>query len=698
MLQPSHLFFITALFAMLCSAAPASAIPVDIAADEITRTADGIIVAKGHVVIKRESDTLRADEVRYRTEQQVLEARGHVVIESPQATIHAEQAVMNTNSQTGNIQKAVIILPGGERLKAERLKRIDDQTFEAEEIIYSACPVDEESWRIRASSARLDQEEGTLTTSNSRFELWRIPVFYTPWSQQPLKRKSGVLIPKIGSGNRRGTEIGIPLYFAPAENWDATLTPRWMSARGIMGEGELRHKSIIGREEVNLAGINDSLTQKTRGRLQGDIHWQLPAALNFSLKADHVSDQDYLADYASGTGSSTRYLQSVATLSRSASYGSFQEHSALSVQHQQSLLLASNATTLQMLPRLENRVSWFAHPNVIFNLEQQTTRFDRITGIDGWRMDLHPYIEMPWALPGGGISAKLQAGSHHTRYWLKQSNLADTTPARTTAEISLEVRSDFEAIHGQRNWRHAISPILRYDFIDAPGQGALPNFDSAFGLLAWNNLMSGNRFSGLDRIEKSNRVSMILENRLQYKQNADTEARDLLIVRGGASYDLLRKTVDARLKPAATRPFSNLLGEIIIQPASGIYLAGSGQYNAADRYWATITSSLRLQHASGNNLYLGYQVTDGRYTTQSQLMNITANLNLHDRWHANAAWQYDFQLKFTQQTSLKLQYRHPCWTAGAEAYRINRRTGTTQASDLGFRFLLEFKGLGSVGS
>ena len=699
MFQLPRIFLIAALFALFSAAQTALAIPVDIAADEITRSADGVVVAKGNVVIKRTNDTLRADEVSYRMEQQVLEARGHVVIESPQATIHADSAVMNTDSQTGNIQNAVITLPGGERLQAASLKRIDDQTFEAEEIIFSACPIDEESWRVRASHALLDQADGSLTTTNSRFELWHVPVLYAPWWQQPLRRKTGLLMPSVGSGNRRGTEIGLPLYLAPAENWDATLTPRWMSARGFMGEAELRHASRIGTEQISAAGINDTLTARTRSRLQGDIHWDLPAGFNFDAEADHVSDNDYLADFSTGEGISTRYLQSSATLSQSGIYGKFEQEWALGSSHQQELLLPSNAATLQILPRLEGRLLWNANPNLIFGFEHQTTRFDRRLGVDGWRMDLHPFIEIPWELAGGGISAKLHAGSHHTRYRLQQQPVNTiANPQRTTAEASLEVRSDFEALDESRTWRHTISPLLRYDFVDAPIQSNLPNFDSTFCLLSWSNLMSGNRFAGFDRIEKANRFSMILENRLQHKAEPDAAARDFLVVRAGASYSLQQQTVDTALKPVPTRPFSNLLGEVIFQPANGIYLYSSGQYNSADRYWATLTSALSLNSESGNRLVVSHQLTDARYSTASQLLNVSANLRLASRWLAGGSWQYDYQLKLTQQTTLGLQYQHPCWTLGAEGYRINRRTGTAKASNLGFRILLEFKGLGSVGS
>jgi lipopolysaccharide assembly outer membrane protein LptD (OstA) len=680
---------------LLLGLATAHAEAVDITADEITRDADGVSIASGNVVIKRETDTLMADQVIYRAKEHVLEAHGHVIIKSDKSTIHAEQASMNTEDKTGSMQKAIITLPSGERLTAERVKRI---AFEAEEIIFSSCPIDQESWRIAAKHARLNQNDATLTAKHSRFELWQVPVLYTPWWQQSLKRKTGLLMPNIGSGKRRGTELGLPVYIAPAENWDATLTPHWMSARGIMGEAELRHISSLGKEYLNIAAIRDTVTNSSRSRLEGELHRQLPANISLSASADHVSDRDYLADFASGTDASARYLQSAATLSQFGRVGEFEGTWSLSAIQQQNLLLASDATTLQILPRLESRALWAAHQNLNLHFEQQTTRFSRRTGQQGWRMDLHPYIEVPWELAGGGISATLQAGSHHTRYWLSQTALANTQPTRTTAEASLEVRSDFERISDQRSWRHVISPILRYDFIDAPNQTALPNFDSTFGQLTWNSLLSGSRFSGYDRIERTNRISFLLENRLQHKSDAESAARDVLIIRGGAAYDLQRQSVDTAVQSASTRPFSNLLGEVIVEPLSGMRLYASGQYNPTQRYWATITSAVDFSSPGGNSLRIGQQFTDARYATQSQLLDVSASIRVTNRWHITGDWQYDSLLKLTQRTTLGLAYNHPCWSLGVEAYRLNRPSGTSSASDYGFRILLDFKGLGSVGS
>ena len=694
----SRLFHIAIVLSLSLLASHAYAAPVDISADEISRTADGVIVAKGNVVIKRDNETLSADEVFYRSQQQILEARGHVVIESPQATIHADDAVMQTNSKTGNLNKATIILPGGERLVAERVRRIDDQRFEAEELTFSACPIDDESWRIAASKAMLDQEDGSLTTHHGTFELWEVPVFYTPWWQQPLRRKTGLLMPTVASGKRRGTEVAVPLYLAMAPNWDLTLTPHWMSARGVMGGAEWRHISTLGHESFYMAGIRDTVLQRDRSHLEGEIHWGLPANLAFDATGKYVSDRDYFADFATGEDINAYYLNSNAALSQAVTSDGFSGNWQLQSTYLQNLLLPNNKTTLQILPRAISNMQWELGPNLLFHLDQQTTRFDRKIGMDGWRMDLHPYIDIPWQLAGGGLSANLRLGGHHTRYWLQQSNAADRVPTRSTGEGSLEVRSDFERISSGRTWRHVISPIIRYDYISAPDQGTLPNFDSGFGGLAWSSLLSGNRFAGYDRIEKTNRISMVLDTRLQHKPDADQATRDLLILRGGAAYDLLRKSIDPALQAAPTRPFSNLLAGLAWYPITGFHLSAEGQYNPADRYWATGTASIGYNPSQSNNLNITYSYTDARYAARAQLIDVSGNLQLWNRWHLNGLLQYDTLLKLSQKTSVAVKYLHPCWTMSVEGYLNNRRTGTTTEASYGYRILLEFKGLGSVGS
>jgi len=79
------------------------------------------------------------------------------------------------------------------------------------------------------------------------------------------------------------------------------------------------------------------------------------------------------------------------------------------------------------------------------------------------------------------------------------------------------------------------------------------------------------------------------------------------------------------------------------------------------------------------------------------MITANANIKMASRWKLFSNLQYDRLLKLTQQVSGGFHYTHPCWDARLEGYRTNLN-GTAGKSDIGFRFLIGFKGLGSVGS
>ncbi len=684
--------FIPVLLCVVTTSATAAGI--DVVADTMTRDRSGAIVAEGNVIVNREGESLSADQVSYDAAKHQIEATGNVTIESKDATIHATSARMQTEDKSGDLENANIILKQGERLRADQIIRHSQTSYSADGATFTTCPEDEETWKIRAEQVEVDQEEGLITATNSTFRIADIPLFYTPYWQHPLRRRSGLLIPYVASGRIRGTEWALPYYLAPAENWDATITPHWMTARGMKGEVEVRHASPAGAESILVEGLKDKVTSTQRSRIRGDIQKILPYDMRFSASADHVSDRFYLADFSTdGTDISTTYLQSDANLSQYMEDGDW----TLSARHQQDLTLPTNATTLQILPRFESNLRIpMAADSATLHIHQESTRFSRKTGMDGWRVDINPYIEIPWQLSGGGIQSIVRLGGRHTHYWLKDTP-GQTVLKRNTFEASLDNRINFERISKSRLWRHTLSPIIRYDFITAPDQSNLPNFDSSFGSLSMGNLLTGNRFAGKDRIERLSRISFLMESELQHKSDKEALVHTYLQLRAGVAYDLKRQSVDPALLPVPTRPFSNLLGDITIRPLESVTLSASGQYDPSEKFWAIAYASLGWKGESGHRMDIGWQHTDARYASAVNLVTANASIKMASRWELFGNLQYDRQLKFTQQVSGGIHYTHPCWDIRLEGYRANL-TGTADKPDLGFRFLIGFKGLGSVGS
>ena len=669
---------------------------VDITADHLSRDAAGAITATGNVETKRLNETLQADSMHYDPVNSQIHAEGNITLTSPKAVIKAPSATMNTLSKDGEIIDATIFFPDGERLESTRIQRKGDYIFEAESIYFTPCPADSEAWGLSAATATVDQNEGYIAATHARFEIGGIPVLYTPYWSQPLRRKSGLMLPTFASGKRRGTELALPFYLAPAPNWDATFTPHWMSARGFMPELEFRHVSQAGREEIKLEGISDKVLGRSRKRAQADMAWQLPYGMYLNVNADHVSDHDYLADLSRDLDDVTKsYVQSQAILSWYGENGDWE----LTGRHQKSLTTASNAATLQIAPRLESHSTLPVLDQFAFlHLDQQTTRFDRRQGVDGLRLHLHPYIEIPLELAGGGFSSTLTLGSQHTRYWLRDTANKKQL-ARTSAEAGLETRAIFERISTDGLWRSSIEPTIRYDFVEVADQSTFPNFDSSFGQLTINSLLSNNLFSGHDRIERAQRISMLLTSRLQSKDRRLSASRELATVSLGTVYDLLRESVDPTVQTAATRPFSNLFGKVTFSPLPNLSMSAQGQYDPGGQYWPKAESAINWHHDDGHRLDLSYYFVDTRLAMpETQSLRASGEFSLTSRWRANGSMYYDTLLKITQHASAGITYKHPCWSLLVEGYRTNRPTGTSTASDIGFRFLLGFKGLGRFGS
>lgn len=670
---------------------------IDLTADHIARDEKGGVTASGNVLMRRGDETLQTDKLLYDPASKRMRADGNVLIRSPKATVEAESGELDTETKLGELYNATVIMPDGERLWAERLQRVDDDIFEANDPRFSACPPDQLAWTVAASHARLDQKEGIISATHGRFMLGELPVLYSPYWSHPLRRRSGFLVPYFADGKRRGTEFALPYFWAPAENWDTTITPHWMSDRGLQLGVEYRYISTNIGSFVYVEGLRDDITTRNRGKVSANIDAKLPLDTRLIIDANYVTDGDYLADFSPDPGAiTTRYLQSKSTLSWQSELASWQ----LYARHIQDLAAVSNAATRQTVPHFE---SYLKFPvwgeQVLLHFDQATTRFIDQLGTDDLRLDVHPYVEIPWDIYPGGLDFTVSAGSRHTQYWLHDTDpLLKSRFARTSGEFSAEARAIFERHFSGEKLRHTIEPTLRYNLVNVKDQRSLPNFDSGFSGLTMTTLLSNNRFSGIDRIESVNRLAMLLTSRLQLKSAEDIAPRTLARVSIGALYDMRRHSVDPGLQTPPSQPLSNLFGEFDITPLPSVSLSGTAQFDTSDRFWANATATLNWQ-SSIHRLSVGYQFADQRFARpETRFIQFSGDLQLFYRWKLQGAWDIDINQQRTQQASMGVRYEHPCWDLLVEGYTIYHPTRTSTSSyDGGVRFLLGFKGLGTVG-
>ncbi|RMH50055.1 MAG: LPS-assembly protein LptD [Zetaproteobacteria bacterium] len=667
---------------------------VDLDARRVTRSSDGTITAEGGALLRRAGARLSAATIRYHPDRRTVDLYGAVRLRDAGYDLYAREAHYALEQHRGTLRDARIAMADAGAARARRAEQRAPGRFLLHDASFTTCRAGTPGgWRLDAQQAELDREAGLVTLHHATFTLAGTPLFYTPYWQYPLRRRSGLLTPRVGFGKRRGNELALPLYWAAAPNWDATLTPHWMEARGTAGAIELRHADTLGRERLQIEGLRDrQLGRKVRKAGGGAIHWRLAPGLGFDAHGRFVGDRAYLADFSpDGISGATRYLTSSARLGWHGDEG----QAWISATRNQNLATASDAATLQILPRLEShhRIPLRLH-GLLLGLDQQTTNFSRAQGSAGVRLVAAPWLELPWRLDDtGSLTLRLRLGGEHADYWLR-NGLLPARQHRNSYNAALTLAADLERISDDGLWRHRITPILRYDRVVAPDQSRLARFDSAYTRLNMSNLLAANRFIGHDRVERAHRISLLLGQMLQHKPRRSATARTLFRAAFGLSYDLLRASVDPALKPPPQRPWSNLIGNLAWHPWPGVGLTAAGQFDPADHYWAYATVTASWKDERGDRWQGSYRQADRRYAAAAESLESSLRLAPAPRWRTELRWHYDLKRKRTRFANLALAYHHPCWRLTVEGYRNTLLAATSARSDTGLRLAFTIEGIG----
>lgn len=620
-----------------------------------------------------------------------ISATGDVHVKAEGFTIKAQSLIMDLDSQAGSLQDATVRFDNGYVFSGAMLERYDLHHFSGDNIIYTTCPDDEMAWRVVAKHATLDREGGTFIAEDAWFEFGGVPVLYTPRWENALSRRSGFLVPQLSQSSRRGVAIKLPFFWDAAPNWDMTFSPEFMSLRGTMADIEWRHRSMLGNEKIQVQSIFDRVTQTQRSRLQSDMGWTFSPNVDANVNINVVDDGFFISDFPRQGESEA---QSFLTSSAAANWRWGNDSATVSTRYQQVLGGGSNDATLQVMPRLQTR-HYFNWGNVEnLQLEHQSTLFQRQTGVSGLRVGLRPSWRLPWSMQQGAIQAEWSVLGQYVDYQSKQFTENHASYAATAS--SLQLRSAFERLSENRQWRHTITPIIRLDVSNANNQTHLPSYDSSLVPLNLSNILQGNRYSGWDRFERMRKLSVLIDSSLQSKQDTSSSSRTMLNAQVGLVWDDLRQSVDAA-QPNPTRSVSNLLAEVAWMPHEALRVSSGGQHDPDLQAWVESHANVHWQGERQQFFDMNWQKTDASYGAVAETVAVSGRAAFNQRWSAQGTSQYDRYRKRLLNATLGLNYDHPCWHLTTEAFKTFQVGSNNRLTDIGVRFLLAFEGLGSFG-
>jgi LPS-assembly protein len=653
---------------------------------------DPTMTMTGGVLARRGNRLAGADSAIYNPDARSLLLNGGVRYEDPDARISSDSAEFSYESGRIRFEGASFQLgQNNSRGRADALQISEDGRVSLDEVRYTTCPPDSEDWMLEADDIDLDTREGTGTARNVKLRFQGVPILYSPWLSFPITdaRKSGVLTPELGSAGRSGNELRLPWYWNIADNYDATITPRLLTDRGLQIGSEFRYltQRMDGIAQFEYLS-NDNLVNRNRHLVSFNHRTFFENGWRNRIDFREASDSNYFEDLGGSLSTS-----SITHLNRSVIFDFYGDHWTFfgRLQDYQTIDSAIVPTDepYRRLPQLAASAVWPDRAlGMRYAFDGELVHFDRDVGVTGWRVDLAPQVE--WPLERAGWFITPGAVLEHTRYLLNDTEPDQRDdPSRTVPIASLDAGMILErSMNSSGHLVQTLEPRVLYVHVPHREQSDLPVFDTIMPDLNLVQLYRKNRFLGVDRIADTDQVSVGVTSRIL---ESDTGKEIVSATIGQALY-LSEQGVALPGQQNLTSETSDYIAEVRFPLYQHFNFELGHQWGTGDD--ATTRSQARLQYRPGSSKILNLAYRFRRDSLEQG--DVSWSWPLSQRWNFVGRYNFSFRDNEVLEQFFGLEYESCCWGLRLVSRRhISTRDGTRDSS---FGLQLVLKGMTSVGT
>ncbi len=690
--------------------------PLFLEADRIQGYSERETEAAGNVRARSRGQAFSADWLRFDHQYNEVTAIGNVHFEqgayvldglrlrydldSERGVMEDAQFALNPRA-TGNLPIAgasdrAPALAG--RGSAQRILFEGPGIFHAQQARFTTCEPDNNGWQLQAKDLQIYQDKGLGIARNATVELEGKPIFYAPYFSFPLRqeRKSGFLAPHYGNTSTSGFEVSIPYYWNIAPNYDLTVTPRPLSKRGLQVRSELRYLEPSYRGNVQYEVLpNDRSFDGTRQLFTLTHTHYLWDGWTGKVDLNKVSDSKYFTDLSTSvTATSQTFLSRQASLARGGTWGSAGSYAINGV--------IQGWQTLQTDPLAPLTPPYSRRPQVTLTAQNSQTlggEFDFIgsfadfyhpTLVRGKRVVAYPSLSFPWQTAGAYFTPKI--GLHTSRYYVESntSGFADATRVLPVFSATTGLTFERNANLFGNAYTQTLEPKLYYVNIPYRDQSLIPNFESGVQDISFATIFSENQFSGQDRINDANQLTLGASSRLINPNNGFEVLRVGLAQRYYFSGQQV--TVPGVLPRNNQSSRSDLLAAASGTVAPNLSMDLGWQYNTDTRQTARSSIAMRYQPQEGKLLNLAYRQNVSSAIRQ---FDFSGQWPVAGNWNAVGRWNYSTEDKRMLEGLAGMEYDGGCYRFRVVAHRVST---ATNAANTSFFVELELNGLTRVGS
>lgn len=698
--------------------------PMFLLGQHISGRPDLEAVIEGNAELRKSDFSIHADRLEYYQPTDQARATGNVKINRNGNVYEGPYLELKVDAFEGMFQQPRYqFLQNNAHGQADYAHFLNENQTVVHNATYTSCrripgPDWMPDWVLRAASISMDSAEDVGVAQNAVLRFKDVPILAAPSISFPLsgKRKSGVLPITAGIDNVNGTEVTVPYYWNIAPNRDATITPTFMTQRGIDWGLQFRYlePGYSGTFQTNIMP-SDSLRGSDRSGTSilhnGTVNTGIADVGNVAVAVNlnRVSDDNYWRDF---TRSSPALTQRLLPNDITASWG--RGGFTSSVKHLRWQTLQDTAAPIippyDRVPQLAARYAQTNASGFDWSIDGDFTQFEsdrsRTLQPNSQRTFGLLQVSRPWLDAAGFIIPKVQLHATSYQFDANLSNGASTADSIVpTFSLDSGLVFERETSFRGRDLLQTLEPRLFYVNTPYRDQSILPNYDTGLNDFSFATIYTENAFVGHDKISDNDLLTLGLTTRFL---SADTGAQ---WAKFGVAQRLRRETQRVTLTPS-TLPAEAGLSDILLGATVAINdqwaLDSTTQYNPKTEQ--SERSVIGARYSPGN-----YRVLNAAYRHQRAL---SEQLDISWQWPLNDFWgdrgqnldagrgqgegryymvgrmNYSINEKRLVDSIFGIEYDAGCWISRFVIERI--QTSTSSATER-LMFQLEFIGFTRLG-
>ncbi|HUO12746.1 MAG TPA: LPS assembly protein LptD [Caulobacteraceae bacterium] len=255
------------------------------------------VIAKGSVEARYQGRVLRAREVDYDRTTGIVTATGDVTIINADGTVeYADSIELDRQMSAGVAAAFSSRLQQNVTIAAAHVIRRSATLTELRKVLFTPCEVcakkPSPTWSIRASRVIEDKKKQSIYFENAILQVHGLPVFYFPVLEGPdpsAKRKSGFLIPTVGTSSTRGFSWQQPYLQIISPSADLVVSPQINAKVNPFLNVTWRERFYTGAIEVRVG-----YTYEQNFDSNGDKLGDLTSRSYILAKGDFRLDDDWI--------------------------------------------------------------------------------------------------------------------------------------------------------------------------------------------------------------------------------------------------------------------------------------------------------------------------------------------------------------------------------------------------------------------